>query len=67
MIVMNPLRMTIATLIAFVWAVGYVLSYLEPHTYRPPDALTPILGAVVAYLATREGRNVLKNGKDHDE
>lgn len=64
---MNKLRMGIATIVAFVWAVGYVLSYLEPHTYHPPDALTPILGGVVAYLATREGRNVLKNGKGHDE
>jgi hypothetical protein len=61
---MNKLRIGIAIAITVVWAVGYILSYVKPHLYRPPDALTPLLGAVVAYLAARETRDVWRNGKD---
>lgn len=61
---MNKLRIFLTIAITFIWAAGYILSYLHPRTYHPPDALTPVIGAVIAYLAAREARDVFKNGKE---
>lgn len=61
---MSNLRIIIAALVALIWAVGYILNYVNPKIYSPPDALNPLMLLVVGFFLAKETLVVLKNGKD---
>lgn len=61
---MPNFRIVIAGLVSVIWAVGYVLNYVNPKIYSPPNSVTPLMLIVVGFLLARETIVVLKNGKD---
>lgn len=64
---MFSIRVLVAGLVSIIWAVGYILNYIEPKLYSPPDAINPLMLVVVGFLLARETIVVMKNGKDKNE
>lgn len=59
------LRMAVAVVIVAVWAVGYVLSYVQPHVYHAPSEVTPALLLVVAAVLGTEAVSTWKRTNGH--
>lgn len=57
------LRLIVAAIITFVWAVAYIVSVVHPATHPPPEISTVMI-IVVTWLFAAEAGKFRKNGSD---